>query len=101
MAELDRDKVRKDFAEAVNMTAAELKKWLSTKESRSVGWKGEDGRGIRPAPSRAGACQCRDVPLALLAHELGQRSVEKLEPLNNMAVHLLSVRMHSSGDITS
>jgi hypothetical protein len=45
MAELDRDKVRKDFAEAVNMTAAELKKWLSTKESRSVGWKGEDGNG--------------------------------------------------------
>ena len=45
MAELDRDKVRKDFAEAVNMTASELKKWLSTKESRSVGWKGEDGKG--------------------------------------------------------
>ena len=45
MAELDRDKVRKDFDKAVNMTASELKKWLATKESRSVGWKGEDGKG--------------------------------------------------------
>ena len=45
MAELDRDKVRKDFAEAVNMTASELKKWLSTKESHAVGFKGEDGKG--------------------------------------------------------
>lgn len=45
MAELDRDKVRKDFADAVNMTAAELRKWLQTDESRSVGWKGKDGKG--------------------------------------------------------
>ena len=45
MPELDRDKVRKDFAEAVNMTASELKKWLATKESRAVGWKGKDGKG--------------------------------------------------------
>ena len=45
MAELDRDRVRKDFDEAVNMTASELKKWLSTKESHAVGFKGEDGKG--------------------------------------------------------
>ena len=45
MAEIDRDKVRKDFHEAVNMTASELKTWLATKESKSVGWKGEDGKG--------------------------------------------------------
>ena len=45
MPELDRDKVRKDFAEAVNMTASELKKWLATKESRAVGGKGPDGKG--------------------------------------------------------
>ena len=45
MADLDRDKVRKDFGEAVNMTASELKAWLATKESRAVGWKGEDGKG--------------------------------------------------------
>ena len=44
MAEIDRDKVRKDFDEAVNMTASELKKWLHTKESRAVGWKGKDGK---------------------------------------------------------
>ena len=45
MANLDREKVRKDFDEAVNMTAPELRKWLATEESRSVGWKGEDGKG--------------------------------------------------------
>ena len=45
MAEIDREKVRKDFDELVNMTASELKKWLDTKESRAVGWKGKDGRG--------------------------------------------------------
>ena len=45
MAEIDRDKIRKDFDEAVNMTASELKKWLDTKQSRAVGWKGKDGKG--------------------------------------------------------
>ena len=45
MAEINRDKVRKDFDEAVNMTASDLKKWLDTKESRAVGWKGKDGQG--------------------------------------------------------
>ena|SRR3982751_1481136 len=43
MAELDRGKVRKDFAEAVNMTAAEIERWLKTEASRKVGFKGADG----------------------------------------------------------
>ena len=41
---MDREKVRKDFIAAVNMSAAELRDWLDTRESRAVGWKGEDGR---------------------------------------------------------
>ena len=45
MTGIDRDKVRKQFAEAVNMTTSELKAWLATKESRSVGWKAPDGKG--------------------------------------------------------
>jgi len=45
MADVDREKIRKDFAEAVNMTASELKSWLDTDESRKVGWKGRDGKG--------------------------------------------------------
>ena len=36
--------VREDFAEAVNMTAAEIADWLDTRESRRVGWKGADGK---------------------------------------------------------
>lgn len=45
MAALDRDKVRRDFDSAVNMSALELDRWLETTESRNVGWKGADGAG--------------------------------------------------------
>jgi hypothetical protein len=41
----DRADIRKDFAEAVNMTPSELESWLKSDDSRSVGWKGEDGDG--------------------------------------------------------
>jgi len=37
--------IAKDFDEAVNMTPAELEKWLDTDDSKAVGWKGEDGQG--------------------------------------------------------
>ena len=40
---LDRERVAADFADAVNMTADELREWLATDESLSVGWKGADG----------------------------------------------------------
>ena len=40
---IDRKKVALEFSAAVNMTAAELRKWLATDESRRVGWKGADG----------------------------------------------------------
>ena len=43
MTRLDPDKVRKDFAGAVNMTAGEIENWLESDESRRVGWKA-DGR---------------------------------------------------------
>jgi hypothetical protein len=45
MAALDRDKVHRDFAGAVNMGAAELEAWLETRESGKVGWKAPDGSG--------------------------------------------------------
>ena len=44
MPELDKAKVRKDFDDAVNMTASEIKQWLVTKESKAVGFKGKDGK---------------------------------------------------------
>ena len=40
---IDRDKVRRDFGDAVNMTAGEIEKWLRTEQSRRVGFKGKDG----------------------------------------------------------
>ena len=36
--------IRKNFAEAVNMTAGEIEAWLETPESRKVGFK-KDGKG--------------------------------------------------------
>ena len=41
--EADRAAVAAAFADAVNMSAAELADWLKTAESRKVGWKGADG----------------------------------------------------------
>ena len=43
MPALDRNKVYRDFARAVNMAPAELEEWLESDESRKVGWKA-DGR---------------------------------------------------------
>jgi hypothetical protein len=43
MGGIDPGKVDREFAEAVNMDAADLESWLQTDESRSVGWKGADG----------------------------------------------------------
>jgi len=43
MAENDRDKIRKNFDDAVNMSPAEIEKWLKTEHSREVGFKGADG----------------------------------------------------------
>ena len=34
-----------EFKELVNMSASTLERWLETKESQEVGWKGEDGHG--------------------------------------------------------
>ena len=39
MARIDEAKVRREFAQAVNMTAAELRDWLVTAESRKVGFR--------------------------------------------------------------
>ncbi len=41
----DHEQVYRDFNEAVNMSPAEIEKFLDTDESQRVGWKGEDGQG--------------------------------------------------------
>lgn len=47
----DRDETRKAFGEAVNMTAAELEKWLGTEESRSAG-QSDGGESVGHASGR-------------------------------------------------
>ena len=41
----DQQTIYADFNEAVNMTPAELEKFLDSDDSKRVGWKGEDGQG--------------------------------------------------------
>ena len=41
MAKFDEAKVRADFGKAVNMSASELKRWLTTDESKRVGFRKE------------------------------------------------------------
>ncbi len=42
MPAIDETRVRKEFNDAVNMSANELRDWLNTEESRTVGFK-QDG----------------------------------------------------------
>lgn len=44
MSNLDHEKIGREFAELVNMSAGEIEDWLSTENSRAVGWKGQDGK---------------------------------------------------------
>ncbi len=39
MADIDKDKIAKDFDAAVNMAPAEIEKWLKTDDSKKVGYK--------------------------------------------------------------
>ncbi|MDP5181200.1 DUF3140 domain-containing protein [Blastococcus sp. BMG 814] len=52
MASDDPDTIRREFGEAVNMTAGELEKWLETEESQSVGQKDGDGESTGHASGR-------------------------------------------------
>lgn len=39
----DPEELAREFDEVVNLTAEELRDWLETDMSRTVGWKGSDG----------------------------------------------------------
>ncbi len=41
MAELDKDKIARDFAAAVNMAPSEIEQWLKSPESKKVGYKAD------------------------------------------------------------
>jgi len=42
----ERDEARAEFERSVNMSGSELKRWLETEESRSVGWKEDRGESV-------------------------------------------------------
>jgi len=85
---LDPDKVRNDFAEAVNMTAGEIEKWLKTKESRAVGFKGSDGKA-RESVGHASGRRIVDI--------LGKKKAELTDDdLAHMRKVVGYVRRHSA-----
>ena len=50
---IDRNKIAKDFAAAVNMAPGEIEEWLDTDESRKVGFKrGGEGESVGHASGR-------------------------------------------------
>ena len=50
---IDRNRIAKDFDEAVNMAPGEIEDWLGTDESRRVGFKrGGDGESVGHASGR-------------------------------------------------
>jgi hypothetical protein len=52
MTDEDPGTIRQEFGEAVNMTPAELEKWLETAESQAVGQKDGDGESTGHASGR-------------------------------------------------
>jgi Protein of unknown function (DUF3140) len=52
MTDDDPDTVRREFGEAVNMTAGELEKWLDSEESKEVGQKDGGGESTGHASGR-------------------------------------------------
>jgi hypothetical protein len=48
----DKKKIRRDFADAVNMSSAKLQTWLDTDESREVGQKKAGGESVGHASGR-------------------------------------------------
>ena len=63
--------IREEFDEAVNMAASELREWLETDESLSVGWKGKDGN----APESVGHASGRRI-VTLLTKKQGELTDE-------------------------
>ncbi|MGQ0846690.1 MAG: DUF3140 domain-containing protein [Sporichthyaceae bacterium] len=61
----DRDRLRREFAKAVNMSAGTLRKWLDSEKSQSVG-----AVGGKPKKSRSGG--------ESVGHRSGRRIVELL-----------------------
>lgn len=66
----DKAKVRADFRDAVNMTPAELRRWLDTEDSRSVGMTQDGERVSGPGGKEAVGHHMGHEILAL--HDLHQ-----------------------------
>ena len=67
---LDRARVARDFADVVNMSAAEIEEWLETAESRKVGFKREgSGESVGHVSGRRIVSILRSAQSALTAED--------------------------------
>lgn len=88
MADIDHDKVSKQFRDAVNMTASEIERWLKTPESRSVGFKGTDGK----ARESVGHASGRKI-VAILGKRAGELTDEDYAHMRKVVGY---VKRHSA-----
>ncbi len=61
MADDERAQISHDFHAAVNMTPAELERWLETDESKSVGWAGGHAKSDASGPESVGHHEGRRI----------------------------------------
>ena len=93
MDEQEQKRVRSEFADAVNMTAAELKDWLGTEQSRSVGDSGGQGEST-------GHRMGRDITelLDTKAADLSDADLQKMRKVTGYVHRHLAQR--PDGDVT-
>ncbi|OPC77774.1 DNA-binding protein [Embleya scabrispora] len=70
-ADSDREDTLRDFHDAVNMTASELERWLTTDESRRAGQHKDGGESIGHASGRRIVALLRAGKSELDADDLG------------------------------
>jgi hypothetical protein len=91
--EQEQKRIRSEFADAVNMTATELKDWLGTEQSRSVGDSGGQGEstGHRMGRTITGL-------LGAKAAELDDADLQKMRKVTGYVHRHLAQR--PEGDVT-
>jgi hypothetical protein len=89
----ERRAVRRDFGEAVTMTAAEMKRWLRTEESQSVGDTSGDGESTGHAMGRH--------IVELLGRKAGDLSEEDVKRMRKVVGYVhRHLAQRPSGDVT-
>lgn len=80
--------IRADFRKSVNMSPAELERWLQTEESRAVGWKGDDGKGSGESIGHASGRHIIQIKRKRVADLSGEDLAHMKKVVSYVARHL-------------